>query len=191
MKVLIIGCGGIGSYLIGGISKYVENGQIGVENTFVIADSDVVEVKNLDYQNFTIDDVGENKARALMNRFGNEMLIEIVEQRVENPLFLKDFNLVICCTDNTSSRELVFKHAKDYIDLRAEGRYIMAFPMSNRQADLETLDLTDKTCGSCQKDSDREKGWIQNGNKIVAEIGLQMLLNYLRGVSNSSILMRI
>ena len=68
----------------------------------------------------------------------------------------------------------------------------MAFQKAESvEMDLKTLDLKDITNGSCQKESDMDKGWIMYGNKIVAMIGIQMLLNYLRNQKNNKILMRI
>jgi membrane protein YdbS with pleckstrin-like domain len=40
---------------------------------------------------------------------------------------------------------------------------------------------------SCQDESDLKKGWIQLGNKIVAMIGVQMIMNYQRGHLNRTI----
>ena len=68
----------------------------------------------------------------------------------------------------------------------------MAFQRSNDlRIDLDTLDLKDTIAGSCQTKEDLDRGIIQKGNKIVAVIGCQMLLNDLRGIQNSKILMRI
>ena len=59
-KVLVIGAGGIGSFLIPILDK------VGLYRISV-ADPDVVEVKNLPYQNFKKGHVGQNKAGVMMD----------------------------------------------------------------------------------------------------------------------------
>ena len=195
MKILIIGCGGVGSWLIREITEAVRQEQIEPTIRFDIADNDMVELRQLDYQNFNTKDIGKNKAGVLANRYKDYAFIYPIKERILKREQLEGYNLIICCADNTLVREMLFRychqHNKDFIDLRAEGRYIMAFQKSSLNTDLATLDLADKTNGSCQDDEDIEKGWIQKGNKIVAMVGIQMLLNYLRGEKNNKILIKI
>lgn len=63
--------------------------------------------------------------------------------------------------------------------------------IQERQKDLTTLNLNDAENGSCQLKSDLERGIIQKGNKIVAMVGIQMLLNYLRGEKNRTIVLNM
>ena len=195
MKILIIGCGGIGSWLIAEIAEAVRQEQIEPRVKFDIADNDMVELRQINYQNFTVKDIGGNKAGVLAGRYKNQVFIHPLKERILNKKQLEGYDLIICCADNTVVRELLFRHChdcnKDFIDLRSEGRYVMAFQKSNLETDLATLDLQDKTNGSCQKDDELERGWIQKGNKIVAMVGIQMLLNYLRGEKNNRILIKI
>ncbi len=194
-KVLIIGCGGIGSWLTGEIAEAVKQGQIAPTVEFHIADNDMVEIKQIKYQNFSEDDIGENKAEALSKRYSEFAVIRPLKDRIAKEKQLKGYDLIICCADNNPTRELLFrfchKNGVEFIDLRAEGRYVMAFQKTSLKADLKTLDLADKTNGSCQKQADIERGWIQYGNRIVSVIGLQMLINYLREQDNPRVLMRI
>ncbi len=195
MKTLIIGVGGIGSWLIEEIAKAVNQEQIELENEFYIADDDMVEINQITYQNFTTKEIAESKAKVLAKRFKDIALIYPITKRIMTEKQLEGYNLIICCADNTIVRELVFRYCHknniDFIDLRAEGRYVMAMPKGTLEGDLSTLDLEDRASGSCQKESDLRKGWIQKGNKIIAMIGIQMLLNYFRGERNSKMLLRI
>ena len=61
-KVLIIGAGGIGSFLIPLLDK------VGLYD-ITVADPDKVEDKNLAYQDFEFDDVGEFKVDAMLHRY--------------------------------------------------------------------------------------------------------------------------
>ena len=61
-KILIIGAGGIGSFLISFLDR------IGLYNITVF-DPDKVEKKNITYQNFLESDIGENKAKVMEKRY--------------------------------------------------------------------------------------------------------------------------
>ena len=61
-KVLIIGAGGIGSFLIPLLKK---TGLYSI----TVADPDIVEKKNLPYQNYGEEDIGDNKASLMHTRF--------------------------------------------------------------------------------------------------------------------------
>ena len=57
MKVLLIGCGGIGSWLVEHINRSYENFQIDTDVEVHIADPDTIEIKNVKYQNFKKEEV--------------------------------------------------------------------------------------------------------------------------------------
>ena len=59
-KILIVGAGGIGSWLCYFLHDLQEHDQL--NNTWItVADGDTVEKKNLRYQKFSIDDITFNK----------------------------------------------------------------------------------------------------------------------------------
>ncbi|KKL26011.1 hypothetical protein LCGC14_2399550 [marine sediment metagenome] len=66
-NILIIGCGGIGSYLIREVENLSRQGQINSDIT--ISDFDIVELKNIKYQNFKNSDIGKEKAVVLGDRY--------------------------------------------------------------------------------------------------------------------------
>ena len=67
-KLLIIGAGGIGSYLASFLERISEERQALYDIT--IYDDDKVEEKNLSYQNFNVEDIGKSKVRVLGNKIG-------------------------------------------------------------------------------------------------------------------------
>ena len=69
MKTLIVGCGGIGSWLINEIAEAITQGQIDFHSCFDIADNDIIECKNVKFQNFKDKDIGKNKALQLSKRY--------------------------------------------------------------------------------------------------------------------------
>jgi molybdopterin/thiamine biosynthesis adenylyltransferase len=60
--IIVIGCGGVGSYLIPPLCKLTQN--------ILLMDGDTLEPKNLDRQLFSASDLGKNKAEALALRYG-------------------------------------------------------------------------------------------------------------------------
>lgn len=183
-NILVIGCGGIGSYLIREIENLTRQGQINSEVT--ISDFDIVELKNIKYQNFKTSDIGKTKAEVLSERY----LIECIG-KIESKKDLENYKLFIICVDNAQARKLItdycYKNNKYFIDLRSEGRAIGIFTSENSKEEYnKTIDIKDEESKSCQLAFELEDNIIQEGNKIVAMIGSQLLLNYLRDEKNKS-----
>jgi molybdopterin/thiamine biosynthesis adenylyltransferase len=178
MKTLLIGLGGLGSIFVEWVNKAYEHGTIpdGVE--FFAADDDIIEPKNIKYQNFKPEDVGKNKAEALINRYP---YIEFLKKRIDNKKDLNGYDYIIVAVDNFPTRQIVFDYCEgkktEYLDLRAEGResFIMT-KVSHREAN-STLGRS-LANGSCQK----PKGNIEYGYLITAALGFQVMMNALRGI---------
>ena len=118
-KIMIIGAGGIGSYLVSFLDR------IGLYDITVFDDDDV-EMKNLTYQNYEEEDVGQKKVSGLESKFGSiskaEPYVVLVKQQLEN------YDLVVCCADNLSVRRLLYREGygediqNKWLDLRSQGR---------------------------------------------------------------------
>lgn len=187
MKVLQIGCGGIGSYFTEELFKAIDKGYMTTAIELSLADGDMVEPKQILWQNFAIDEIGQNKAEAVGKRYnlGYGGYVNAENHRK----ILKDFDLIVLCVDNDMIRGLVteycHKHDKEFIDLRATGRKIFAMPkLKTLQENMKFIDKKDLNEYSCQDKTDLEKGWVQTGNKIIADIGVQMVINHTRGHQN-------
>jgi len=182
MKVLVVGCGGIGSWLVEHISKAYYAEQIPFDVEIHIADFDSVDVKNVKYQNFTSKEVMQNKADALLKRF--DFIAKAIHKKVDKKS-MGNYDCYLICVDNFKARAEIIHHChlkkKHFIDLRAEGRRVFAMSKSSDyEEDINTLDQKDKQSGSCQIPQEFVRNKIQYGNQIVAAIGIQMFLNYLR-----------
>ncbi len=185
-KVLIVGAGGIGSWLAENIHKYQAAQHLDVEITLI--DDDTVDFKNLRYQNFLKTDLTDNKAEVLANRYKFNWRAK----RVNDTTDLKDFDCIISAVDNIQFRKLLFKYAADndtyFIDLRSEGRTI-AFYTKHKKNTLDYLLASLPTStenGSCQLAFELENNIVQNGNRIIAQIGTQLLLNWYRNEKNQA-----
>ena len=183
-KILVIGAGGIGSWLVSILNKYEEHGQMHYAK-ITIADPDIVEDKNLSYQNFEEDEILDYKALCLEARYN---LIGI-NQRIDNPDQLEDYDLIVCCVDNGKTRKMLFEYCTDnkkyFIDLRCEGQGVYALT-SDADMNLDQLlnTVDDSEEGSCQLAHELNDNIIQLGNRIIASIGAQMTLNWIRGEIN-------
>jgi len=117
-KIMIIGAGGIGSYLVPFLDR------IGLYDITVF-DEDDVETKNLTYQNYSADSVGDKKVNALAEMSDNitpQPFMVLVAQQLEQ------YDLVICCADNLAVRRLLYREGygadcrNKWLDLRSQGR---------------------------------------------------------------------
>ena len=190
-KILIIGAGGISSYFVAELNDLVRQMQICAYTKFTIADADIVELEQLRYQKFSIENAGDNKAKALKKNYP-DLGITAWDKRIESKKDLRAFDIIILCVDNEQTRQLVieycYKAGKEFLDLRATGRRIFALPKQRELKDsLKYVDVEDKREYSCQEKEDLVQGRIQLGNRIIARIGSQMLLNLLREHSNKII----
>lgn len=191
--VLVIGAGGIGSWLVPRLSRLKRYGQLNGVSEIQVWDFDIVENKNLKYQNFDIDDITGNKALFLEARFPENIIGK--DMKVETEKDLERFDIIICAVDNAETRRLVFKHCiendKYFIDLRAEGTSVWGVT-SDRGLSMDELEKTldDEGSSSCQREFELEKGIIQLGNTIIAEVGAQWLLNHMRNRKNRNIFTR-
>ena len=96
-KILIIGVGGIGSFLVSTLDK------VGIYNISV-ADPDIVESKNLTYQNFSKGHVGQNKASVIMDSY--DSVTSFSKYPILTAKQMQGYDLVICCVDNLSVRQV-------------------------------------------------------------------------------------
>jgi hypothetical protein len=184
MKILLVGVGGIGSYLAEHIALAYGMGQIPLDWDFCIADGDNVEIKNITYQNFTGADIGKMKVKAMEDKLYDKCYLSTLDKYIEEK-DLKGFDIIILAVDNMKTRSIVIdychKNDKMFIDLRAEGRMVFGMMKgANKEDDLATLDMKDTTSGSCQLQEDIDKDRIQYGNLIIAAMGLQLLVNFIR-----------
>ena len=117
-RILIVGVGGIGSYLVPMLAKTEQF-------DLHFADPDIVEEKNICYQNFEYIDVGKPKVSVMMRYTGPTMASQY---EILTEMQIKDYDLVICCADNLSVRRLIYSQGfgdnckTKWLDLRAQGR---------------------------------------------------------------------
>tara|TARA_R100001443_G_scaffold72179_1_gene80310 strand:+ start:22274 stop:22843 length:570 start_codon:yes stop_codon:yes gene_type:complete len=166
-KVLIIGVGGIGSFLVPLLDK-VKMYDISV------ADPDKVETKNLTYQNFTKEDVGENKASVMGNRYrsikgGSQYPILTAKQ-------MQGYDLVVCCVDNLSVRRTLYNSNVKWLDLRAQGRNGAFVTYDADPKMYDTLLAGPEGSFSCQGDSwDGSNSGVHFMQVVIAGIGAQWI----------------
>jgi len=189
---LLVGGGGIGSYFVRGYQELtkVEGFNQFPNLSLTVADDDTVDTDNLPYQNFELADVMDSKVKILEAKYG----IVGIEGLIETEDQFKGFDVIISAVDNTSFRKMLFKYVFKkknenayWIDLRSEGRTISAYSKHKKhtlKSMQETLPKKEVKDGSCQLKYEKEAGIFQTGNKTIACLGVQMLLNWTRGDTN-------
>ena len=195
MKLLVLGCGGIGSWFVQELCAAVEHEQVPPDTEIFVADNDMVELEQINFQNFDMHDAGMNKAQAMAQTF-SAFGVTDVQKRITKLEELKPYDFVVLCVDNEPTRALVITHCfakkKQFLDLRASGRKILAIPkMATKEASLKYVEPRDTANYSCQNAENFKKGQLDLGNKVAALVGMQMLLNHLRGLQNRPISLMI
>jgi len=143
-KILVIGAGGIGSFLIPTLDK-VKLYDI------TVADPDIVEAKNLPYQNFSDFEVGANKAYTLQDRYNG--ICSAIKFPILTEKQMQGYDLVICCVDNLGVRKTLYNTSVKWLDLRAQGRNAA---LVSYKADPKMYDMLlagEERSFSCQGDS--------------------------------------
>ena len=192
----VIGGGGIGSFLLRDLVRLQKTNQLirvdGTGYNTIIYDEDDVEQKNILYQDFGDEDILEPKAKVL----GERHSIPYMEMFVENvaDIISTEHDIVVCCVDNAKFRSHLYEWqtgvSNFWVDLRSHGRIVVRI-CRDKKNNLDYLMSTlpeeeEDGDGSCQRAIDLEKGIIQMGNRVIATIGCQTILNYLRGVAQDS-----
>jgi saccharopine dehydrogenase-like NADP-dependent oxidoreductase len=142
-KILIIGAGGIGSFLIPLLDK---TGLYEME----VSDPDKIEKKNIPYQNFSEDEVGRLKVEAMNDRYN---LAAINPYPILTEKQLKGYSLVISCVDNLSLRRTLYRSGVAWLDLRAQGRNAAFISSESNPEQWDTMLAGPEGSFSCQGDS--------------------------------------
>ena len=162
-KILIIGVGGIGSYLAPILHK------TGLYE-ITIADPDDVEEKNLSYQNFEVNALDLNKVSALKNKTKcynhyNDIGIRLgIQFPILTRKQIEGYDLVICCADNLDVRKLLYAEGfqedcgNKWLDLRAQGRNGALISYLTDPKFSETFLTGPEGSFSCQGENFNESG---------------------------------
>ncbi len=186
-NILIVGVGGIGSWLAHQLFLYKNANQLDLVN-ITLVDDDEVDTKNLTYQNFSKGELFDKKSEVIGKRYGFTYDVK----RIKSEEDLVGYDCIVCAVDNSEFRQMLFKFAEArpelyWIDLRSEGRTCAFYTKHkhNNYATLsQTLPVNSKKDGSCQLDWELKNGIVQGGNKIIASVGAQLILNWLRHEHN-------
>ena len=141
---MIIGAGGIGSFLIPLLDK------TGLYDITAF-DPDTVETKNLTYQNFDEEDVEKHKVDVMDNRYST---VTGQPYKVLTAKQVKGFDLVICCADNLAVRRTLYSSdGIKWLDLRAQGRNAALISSLERPELYSSFTAGPDGSFSCQGDS--------------------------------------
>lgn len=179
LNIGIIGCGGIGSYLAAHVNKLIECDQL-IDCNVTFFDDDIVETKNILYQNFESGDVDDKKTEALSFKY--PMIHQFTDKRIIDPADLKSYSLTVLCADNNKIRRLTYEASEKgwtrFIDARSNGKTCGIFS-SETENYLKTIS-DDDSAQSCQYPYQLAKKEIELGNVIIAAITAQSILQYNR-----------
>jgi molybdopterin/thiamine biosynthesis adenylyltransferase len=164
VDLIIVGCGGTGSYFIQNISRVAkvlrETKNIDID--MLLYDADVVETKNLVRQNFTMKDIGRSKAESMAAKVsgGFQIPAKAFSQYLETPadvieILTESYNknhfpIIIGCVDSMQCRKIIDTAMKEikfkamWIDAGNEeffGQVIINTVNGSDLADLEEMGI--------------------------------------------------
>jgi len=172
-KILVIGAGGIGSFLIPLLDK------VGLYD-IKVADPDSVEEKNIPYQNFDKEHIGKNKAVVMEKSY--ESINHGTQYPILNKKQMQGYDLVICCVDNLSVRRTLYNTSLKWLDLRAQGRNAA---LVSHKADPKMYDMLlagEEGSFSCQGDSwDGTNKGVHFMQVAIAGLGAQWTQRFFNG----------
>jgi len=172
-KVLVIGVGGIGSFLIPLLDK------VGLYD-ITVADPDSVEDKNISYQNFNLGHVSRNKASIMAENYDSVSLGS--EYPILTKKQMQGYDLVVCCVDNLSVRRTLYNTSLKWLDLRAQGRNAA---LVSHKADPKMYDMLlagEEGSFSCQGDSwDGTNTGVHFMQVAIAGLGAQWTQRFFNG----------
>ena len=112
-RVVLIGCGGIGSQLVGPLTRYLASRQP-PHPLLVLVDGDAFEAGNLGRQACAVGDLGTNKAEALARVARSiGLAVQVVPEFVSSANVghvVREGDVVLLAVDNHPARALVDRH---------------------------------------------------------------------------------
>ena len=185
----IIGAGGIGSFFCRLLNDMINARQIEMQQSHItLYDFDVVEAKNLLYQDYVQEEVGMYKSSIVAFRYGFNSSFHRFDGTTGG-----DHSFVILCADNPGVRRDIYttfpKAGKGFLDMRSEGDTYCVFTHETPEKVLmESLGDTPESIEgrSCQLEADLRNRQVQLGNRMAGIAGMQMLLNMARDVGRPS-----
>ena len=112
-RVVLIGCGGIGSQLVGPLARFLA-GRPEPRPLLVLVDGDAFEASNIGRQACTVSDLGSNKAEALARIPREaELAVQLLPEHVTEAnvgQIVREGDIVLLAVDNHPTRALVDRH---------------------------------------------------------------------------------
>ena len=171
-KILVIGAGGIGSYLISFLDK-LDLYEIQVN------DDDKVETKNLTYQNFSDEDVGKHKVDCMKRHTSVKIASPYP---ILTPQQLEGFDLVVCCVDNLGTRRMLYNSNVKWLDLRSQGRNAAYVSYEADPSMYDSLLAGKEGSFSCQGESwNGSQEGIHFMHMAIAAMGAQWIQRWFSG----------
>jgi len=176
-KIMIIGAGGIGSYLVQFLKQINTHRKNRGLYNITVFDGDNVDIKNLGYQAYDESDVGEKKVECISGEYVNAQPFNVLLDKQ-----LQGYDLVVCCADNLAVRRLLYRQgfgsdAKlKWLDLRSTGRNAALISYKTDPKMMDTLLIGEEGSFSCQaQDWDGSAKDINCMNIVIASMGVQWI----------------
>ena len=181
----IAGCGGIGAFLAANLFDYgARRNQFDFTSIAIdVFDDDIVDASNLLHQNFTDEDVGKYKAEIVAERCGG---LITAHKRFMTKKDFENYDTIFSCVDSMTFRKDLYNYGFAHpelfwVDMRCSSRSIGLFhsKVPKKQLEAALSDSTERT--GCLREVDKKNKTSHVTPQIIAGIGCQTFLNFLRG----------
>lgn len=113
LSIIVVGCGGTGTFFLKELGRALSGEESPGVKELLIVDGDAVEKKNLLRQAFSLEDIGENKAKVFADILGDafdlKFPIRYLDRYIEKEQDLPSHGsvLLIGCSDNGACRKVM------------------------------------------------------------------------------------
>lgn len=188
-KIAIVGAGGIGGFVCALLYDY---GYIRAQFPFSsmqidVWDSDAVDDTNLLHANFDYSQLGENKAKIMVEKY---QLTAAVQRFMTKDDF-GNYDVIFSCVDTMSFRKDLYTYGFGkpelfWIDGRCSSRNIGCYTSTMPKDTLNKLITDSDVKRGCLLAIDKQNKMSHVTPLIVAGTMVQMFLNHIRGEDNVS-----
>mgnify|MGYP001988643226 FL=1 len=192
--VSVIGCGGIGSWLLHGLVRPLNRfaQAKGIRIDIRVYDSDKVESGNLHHQCFKLENLGMYKVRAVfeeLKEFHNDHIRIIPcawDVRKDDDFTRSD--IAVVAVDSTPARRFIIESGKveSWAICTCAGDSFLFIDATATTEAVELVTNTNQAPASCQIPGAISNGKIEAGHLAVAVVAQTWILHSLRGLSGES-----
>lgn len=195
-KIAIAGAGGIGGFVVQYLYDFgaMRNQFPITDYNIDLYDNDTVDEKNLLHQNYTLDDLGKQKAQILSERY-SELFTPVLE--FMTPDQFKKYDVIFSCVDSMTFRKSLYEYSWEHpnkvfwIDGRCSSRMGAVFNSNVDKEMLQRYINDSKEREGCLLKFEKENNISHAMPIVISGLMVQTFLNYTRDEKTVERILRV